>query len=248
MNRILLFLCAATFMILPASVAGIRDENLENGIREFLKYQTNDATGLVDSFINTTDELLVNQASTYDQALAGLAFLQLKEYHRAKQILLFFRNHWSDNGLCNFYDTDSGTCGVETTVHLSPNAWVGILALWYGRETGDESFYPFARDIGIWVTKLPRHRGGLAMGPVEDWGGPWPQVVSSENNLVAYALLRGLDERERDPAIQKRFIDERLGIIRFLYEEIIRRDGKGRLSEISVGYNVSKGGFAGRSL
>ncbi len=49
----------------------------EKEIHNFLIHQRNDKSGILESFINSDDLALTNQASTYDMALAGLGFLKL---------------------------------------------------------------------------------------------------------------------------------------------------------------------------
>ncbi|MDD5584756.1 MAG: hypothetical protein PHV55_06855, partial [Candidatus Omnitrophica bacterium] len=221
--------------------AQTQDKEFEKSISAFCAHQRNEVTGLFCSFINTSDELLVGQASTYDQALVGLALLKFREYYQAKQILRFFKSRWSPQGLCNFYDTSSGGCGVETTVHLGPNAWIALFALHYAQETGDDSFYSFARDIGLWAADLKHYRGALCMGPVQDWGGNWDEAVSLENNIVAYAMFRSLYAQEKDEKIKNVFAREMQGIRKFIKEAALVRDKKNNITHISVGCNHDEG-------
>jgi hypothetical protein len=203
-------------------------------------HQRNVKTGILESFINTTDKELIGESSTYDQALSGLGFLELGDYDAAKSILYFFRIKWSDTGLSNFYNARSGSCGVETTVHLGPNMWMAMLALHYSRRTGDIYFYKFAKEIALWAIQLKHKNGGLSMGPVSDWGGDWPKIYSSENNIVAYSVFRFLQIHEKDPALQKFFADQMQGIRDFINKVTLQKNRKGEITNVSVGCNPSE--------
>jgi hypothetical protein len=187
------FLIAFSILILVNSLCfaekGSAQTFDETKIYKYLKSEQSKKTGLVNSFFNTSDEELLNQASTYDQALAGLAFLILGDDKAASRILDFFNKTWSGNGFTNFYNTATGYPGVETTIHLGPNMWITILALQYTAATGDNKYLDLAKNIAIWAIKLNHKQGGIAMGPVADWGANWPEVYSSENNIDAHAVF-----------------------------------------------------------
>ena len=234
--------CVASVACEASAASGaVQNKEFDKSISAFCAHQRNAQTGLFDSFINTSDELLVGQASTYDQALVGLGLLKFKEYYQAKQLLNFFKSRFGSQGLCNFYDTSSGACGVETTIHLGPNAWIALFALNYSQETGDESFYSFARDIGLWAADLKHYYGAISMGPCEDWGGNWDQAVSLEQNIVAYAMFRSLYVQEKDEKIKSVFARQMQGIRKFINEKALVRDKKNNIIHISVGYNLSEG-------
>ena len=228
----------------PSAVSAASSKNLDNEIYRFLISQRNDGTGILASFINSDDEALQYQASTYDMALAGMGFLKLKDSVSARRILTFFYNRWNGNGFCNFYDIKSGNCGLETTVHLGPNMWIAMLALQYNEETGDRQFYPLARKIALWAMRLNHDHGGISMGPFQDWGADWPNVFSAENNIVAYAVFRALHQVENDKRTKALFQREMEEIRNFLDQRILVRDGNGSLKNIRTGCNPVEGGSA----
>ncbi len=217
-----------------------RDFDID-GIRTFLMHQQSPETKILESFINTTDEMLSNQASTYDQALAGLGFLELGDQNGAKGVLSFFKAKWSDLGLCNFYNTENGSCGIEETVHLGPNMWIASLALQYGQKTGDARFNNLAEKIAFWSIELNHNNGGISMGPVADWGGDWPNVYSSENNIVAFAVFRALYNHENNQTYREIYSQQMQGIINFINEVTLQRSTDGKIINVSVGYNPEEG-------
>ena len=210
-------------------------------VSQFLLHQTSPETGLPASFINSDDAALRDQASTYDMALAGLAFLQLKDQNSAKRILTFFDRKWSGSGFCNFYNIKTGACGVEATVHLGPNMWVATLALQYMSQSGDRSFYPLARKIALWGMALNHQGGGVGMGPFRDWGADWPNVFGAESNIVAYSVFRAMAKDEKDVATRVSMEREMQGIRDFLNKVVLVRGSDGRLQNIIVGSNVVQG-------
>ncbi|MFA6379141.1 MAG: hypothetical protein WCX16_05115, partial [Candidatus Omnitrophota bacterium] len=146
-------------------------------IYRYLKSQQMEQTGLVNSFTNTSDEALLYQASTYDQALAVIAFLLNKDDAAASRILHFYQSKWNGLGFANFYYTKDGQVGLEGTVHLGPNAWIAIAALQYDAITGKNRYHDLARKIVMWMTQLSHDViGGISMGPVADWGANWREV------------------------------------------------------------------------
>ncbi len=240
MLRLAPWMFAAIF-ILNIPKVSFAGEEISQGSHRFLIGQKNERTGLVDSFINTDDPALRRQAATYDLALAGLGFLKLGDVASARNILGFFDRTWTGAGFCNFYETTSGACGLEKIAHLGPNMWVALLALHYTQETKDDRFYPLARQIALWGMRLKHQEGGLAMGMAMDWGTDWTKVFGAESNVVAYSVFRAMASMERGRADRVSFELEMQGIRDFLNKIAMRRDARGRLQEIVVGYSVPGG-------
>lgn len=162
----------------------------------WLTAQTYLDTGLVASFSQTADPCLQHQASTYDQAIAGIAACLVGNCDRAKQILEFFHAKWTKEGpgFTNFYHTINGRVGLEAMVHAGPTLWIALLALQYEAVTGSARYRPLALDIARWAATLPHSHGGIAMGPRDD-RAPWTQIVATEHNLDYYAVLLALEAR-----------------------------------------------------
>ena len=209
--------------------------------KAFLMHQRNPKTKILESFINTTDKELIGESSTYDQALAGLGFLELGDYDKARDILSFFREKWDGRGFPNFYNAETGLPGVEATVHLGPNMWIALFALQYSCKAGDTSFNGLAKEIALWAVNLNHKNGGLCMGPVSDWGGNWPDIYSSENNIIAYTVFKFLQAKEENEAMRNIFTKEMQGIISFINNVTLKKNNKGKLINVSVGYNPKEG-------
>ncbi|MFA5007907.1 MAG: hypothetical protein WC546_01670 [Candidatus Omnitrophota bacterium] len=218
-----------------------KEKQYTGNVKNFLMHQRNPKTKILESFINTTNKELVGESSTYDQALAGLGFLKLNDYEAAKGILSFFREKWDGEGLHNFYNTQTGLNGIEDTIHLGPNMWIAVFALQYGEITKDSSFSGFAKEIALWAVKLNHKNGGISMGPVCDWGGDWPNVYSSENNMVAYAVFKALKEKEEGVNMRSIFEKEMQGIVNFINTVTLKKSDKGELTGVNVGYNPEEG-------
>ncbi|OGR92265.1 MAG: hypothetical protein A2992_06550 [Elusimicrobia bacterium RIFCSPLOWO2_01_FULL_59_12] len=168
-------------------------------------------TGLFISFFGTQDRKLVQQASTYDQAAAGILALRLGDIERARGIFHFFRSAWLEgplksgregvSGLANFYNAEFGGDGIEKTIHMGPNAWAGLFAATLGNVTQDKEATEWALKVAHWAAQDLAHSGGaVAMGPMHGADDvPWPKIYSTENNLSYYALLA---ELLRAPALE----------------------------------------------
>lgn len=181
--------------------------SFENGLLESFKntshysYEVND-----DRFIYGTSGVLNNQAFTYDNAVAVIAYLLCNNQKRASEILEVYKNEFYiskgdyNYGLFNSYRTDREDTGWGLSIgidgdrmHAGPNLWVAIAALQYTALTGNLEFLPFAIDICKWVDTLPHFkfedgtRGAASMG--SGWGPDWTKVYSTENVLDNYAAL-----------------------------------------------------------
>lgn len=186
------------------------------GMYKWLVKQVDPETGLLESFRPTTDLLLEHQAATYDQGLAGLAFLILGDTKRAQNILEFYSKRWDGNGFSNFYFTPTGNPGIERTVHLGPNMWIALLALHYNKMTGKDRYMDLVESIVKWAIKLPHYQGGAAMGNKDEWRAPWTKVVSTENNIDYYTVLTMLLENINNLKFKEELERERFGVIDFL--------------------------------
>ena len=171
-------------------------------------------TGLFASFPDSQNNKLAQQASTYEQAAMGLLALRLNDTERAGGILEFFRHAWTahPHGLMNFYNADFGDAGIEKTVHVGPNAWVGLFAARMANQTGDSDAFSLALDISYWIANgVPHRHGAVAMGPVDQpQGAPWTKIFSTENNISYYAFLtellkaKGLEAAQRQTLTAER--------------------------------------------
>lgn len=190
------------------------------GMYRWLIGQVHANTGILESFRPTGDVYLQKQASTYDQALAGLAFLVLGDVGRAQAILDFYKTRWNGNGFSNFYFTPTGNPGIEGIAHIGPNLWIALLALHYDRVVGKPQYQKLAEDIVRWAMGLPHYRGGVAMSDKDEWRAPWTKVVSTENNIDYYAVLNMLENRVKDLGLNKKILEEKFGVRDFLRKTV----------------------------
>ncbi len=151
---------------------------------QWLAVHQNPRTGLVLSFEG--DDAVGGWAFVYDQALAVQAYLLFNDAARARNILAFFaqRAKRIDGRFVNAYYFNDGT-PAEYVVHAGPNIWLGIAALQYTRQTGDETFLPLAQEIAAAILQLQQEDdgGGIRGGPNVSW-------FATEHNLDAYAFYR----------------------------------------------------------
>lgn len=213
---------AVAFLGFWSSPASCRAESFsKEKTYQYLKSQQESKTGLVNSFTNTSDDMLLNQASTYDQALAVIVFLLNHDEAAASRILDFFQAKWNGLGFSNFYHTKDGQVGLESTVHLGPNAWIAIAALQYDAMSGKKRYYDLARKIVVWMTNLPHDEdGGLSMGSMADWGANWREVFSAENNIDAFVVLKKFAELSSTEGDKAFFDAQAQGVKRFLAAKI----------------------------
>jgi len=182
--------------------------------RHLLEHHWIPDTGLFASFPDSQDARLAQQASTYEQAAMGLLALQIQDRNRAETLLQFFKQRWTaqPHGLMNFYNADFGTAGIEKTVHVGPNAWVGLFAARMANRNENTDARQLALDIAYWIaTGVPHHHGAVAMG-ISDMvhGAPWAHIFSTENNISYYAFLSELLKNKTLDAGQRQlFAEER---------------------------------------
>ena len=200
----------------------------QDNMDRWLTGQISEKTGLLESFNPSADVYMEKQAATYDQALAGLAFLLLRDRRKSKGILEFYRKKWNGNGFSNFYFTPTGNPGIESTVHLGPNLWIALLALHYDRESGRKQYQQLAENIVGWAMKLPHYKGGAVMSDKDEWRAPWTKVVSTENNIDLYSVLSILESRVKDKKLKADIMKEKSNVRDFL---------------INVAYDRKSGGF-----
>ena len=97
-------------------------------------------------------------------------------------------------GLVNFYNADFGSEGIEKTIHVGPNAWIGLFAAKLANTAKEAEPLRLALDIEYWIANVvPHDKGGVAMGVRDDpFGAAWSKIYSTENNLSYYAFLTEL--------------------------------------------------------
>lgn len=201
------------------------------GIYAWLCYQQNELTGLVESFEGSSDPFLKDQAATYDQALAGLAFLLMGDLERTKKILDFYQSKWQGKGFYNFYSTLNGRVGIEWRRHVGPNMWLAILIYQYTHHTKDETYLPLAEGLCDWVLSIPHYNGGVAMSDLDEPHVPWREIVSTENVIDVVAVFQMAVKRIEDFRKQQWYSEELRQAKLFLKNFVMAPNG-----EVARGY------------
>jgi len=156
----------------------------------WMRNSQNSKTGLVSSYEGESTEH-TGSGYTYDQSLAVMAFMVSGEVKRARRILDFYMDQIREkklnhNGFINGYDATEGY-GIEYKVHSGPNAWIGMAALQYVRQTGQKQYLKIAEQAGDFLIEMMDPEGGVKGGPEEKW-------YSTEHNLDAYAFFKQMYE------------------------------------------------------
>lgn len=212
---------------IPSEPGPLTDSETQRiqGIYNWLCAQQNPLTGLVESFEGSADPFLKDQAATYDQALAGMAFLIYGDAERAKKILDFYFSRWEGNGFCNFYSTVNGRVGLEWRRHVGPNMWVALLVYQYHHFTGDKTYLPLAEGLCDWVRSLPHYNGAPAMSDRDELEIPWREIVSTENVIDAIAAFQIACEQTEDFRKAREYRAELAQMKRFLTSVALHPNG-----------------------
>jgi hypothetical protein len=158
------------------------------GAYVWIKNRQDLLSGLVLSYEG--DRNLEKVCFTYDQALATVVFLLFDEKERAAKILNFYLDKTKKNeNIYNAYYTKGDV--FECCVHSGPNAWIGIAALNYIKETNDKTYLELAQRIADFLLNMMDKEGGIRGGPQEDW-------YATEHNLDAFAFFNLLYELTKD--------------------------------------------------
>lgn len=189
---------------------------------QWVKIHQNPRTGLISSFEG--DWQLNDQAFTYDQALAVIAFSYFKDYELAQKILDFYLTKAKrKEAFYNGYYSSTGEVG-EFVIHSGPNLWLGIAVLQYTSLSGNDKYLPIAKDIARWIIKLKDEdkTKGIRGGPLVEW-------YSTEHNLDGFAFFNMFYQLTKEP-LYKRTCEEIVGWLKtHAYDrpDIPVRRGKG---------------------
>jgi cellulose synthase operon protein B len=147
--------------------------------------------GLVEEAENS------NFVSLYSNALAAVVFTHKKDFDRAKNIFLWFRNNRKEfdsapGGFGQFRDA----AGFTSAPHrwMGDNCWLLIALRFYKEKSGDAQFQDMAADIEKWLRALQDKDGGV-------WGGykgNWELIEkNTEGNIDALNAVSGYDDFHR---------------------------------------------------
>ncbi len=154
-------------------------QELIGGMYNWIKNRQDLRRGLILSYEG--DNSLDRICFTYDQALATIVFLISGDKQRAEKILDFYLKKINEGqGIYNAYFTQGDV--FEYVLHSGPNAWLGLAALCYTKETGNEKYLPIAREVSNLLLELMDAEGGIKGGPDESW-------YSTEHNLDVFSFF-----------------------------------------------------------
>ncbi len=150
------------------------------GMYDWIRHRQDLVRGLVLSYEG--DSAMSQVCFTYDQALSIFVFLNFGENNRAEKILDFYLNEVNQGReIYNGYFTDGSV--FEYVLHSGPQAWLGLAALDYTRQTNDKKYLRIAEQVAEFLVQMQDHEGGIVGGPGLKW-------YSTEHNLDAYAFFR----------------------------------------------------------
>ncbi|MCF7916233.1 MAG: PilZ domain-containing protein [Candidatus Omnitrophica bacterium] len=168
-------------------------EKVIAGMYDWIKNRQDLVRGLILSYEG--DSSLEKVSFTYDQALAVFVFLNFKDLDRAEKILDFYLQRVNkDKMIYNAYFTEGGV--FEYVAHSGPQAWLGLAALNYMKETNSNKYLKIAQEVGNFLIKMQDKEGGIVGGPKDDW-------YSTEHNLDAYAFFDLLYQQTKDYKYKK---------------------------------------------
>ena len=150
------------------------------GMYGWIKNRQDLRRGLVLSYEG--DSSLERVCFTYDQALATIVFIISGDKARAEKILDFYLKK-INNGqdIYNAYFTQGDV--FEYILHSGPNAWLGLAALCYTKETGEKKYLPIARKVSNFLLVMMDGEGGVRGCPDDSW-------YSTEHNLDVSAFFK----------------------------------------------------------
>jgi len=154
-------------------------QKILEGMFGWIKNRQDLSTGLVLSYEG--DSSLNEACFTYDQALAAIVFSSQGHFKEAARILDFYLariNQGQD--IYNAYFSDGQV--FEYIIHSGPNAWIGLAALCYARESSDSQYIAIAEKVAEFLLSMMDSECGLKGGPRHDW-------YSTEHNLDAFAFF-----------------------------------------------------------
>lgn len=204
----------------------MRPEEMQRAYDSLIRGYAVPQTGLFLSFPGTSDKALVQQSATYDQGIVGVLLLAVGDIANAQRLLYFYVRAWDripnrtgprkgKGGLANFYNAFYQVEGIEKTIHVGPNAWIGLFASRYYQETGDPKALKLALNIARWVMyRVPHTNGVVAMGEMPWNSTYWDKIYSTENNLSYYAFLTDLQRAKNLPAKDRKAIAQEASRVR----------------------------------
>ncbi|EAR02351.1 predicted membrane protein [Maribacter sp. HTCC2170] len=144
--------------------------------------------GLLESSENT------DFVSLYDNSLAALVFIELKQLDRAERIFDFFQGKINSELLNNnggFYQFRNSLGENGSRTWMGDNAWLLIALNKYHEITENNKYQQMAYELDEWLRSLQDSDGGLWGGYNEN-GTVIPKVT--EGMITAFNAVKGYDD------------------------------------------------------
>jgi len=155
-------------------------QKIIKGMYSWIKNRQDLRRGLVLSYEG--DNSLERVCFTYDQSLAAIVLLISGDKLRAEKILDFYLKKINQGqDIYNAYFTQGDV--FEYVLHSGPNAWLGLAALCYTKETGDKKYLPIVKKVSNFLLAMMDGEGGVRGGPDASW-------YSTEHNLDVFAFFK----------------------------------------------------------
>lgn len=136
--------------------------------------------------------------SLYDNALAALAFTELKKYEKAEAIFDYFDGQMENEllkGNGGFYATRNKQGDRGERIWMGDNAWLLIALNNYHEATGTKKYSRMSKGLEEWIRSLQDEDGGLFGGQNED--GTTIHKVT-EGIITAFNAVSGYDDFHRN--------------------------------------------------
>ncbi len=143
----------------------------------------NSTTGLLASFDT------VNQAVTYDQALAAMAFTFSKDFTHAQNIFNAYQSLYSaGQGFADTYRVDTKAV-LDNDRLCGPNGWMLLALIHYRNVSGSTAYDTMIDGLAAWLKGYQDSTdGGIKFGNPVNAGEI--NVKSTEHNFDVYAAFR----------------------------------------------------------
>ncbi len=178
-TRFLISFIAALLLAAPCSLWGA-ERSLQGAeptdwhpIFDWLSAQQDKRTGLVPSQQDTS-------ASTYNNALAVMAFVLNNQVEKAQRILDFFKNRCNTQefyvgkeprGFFQYRDSTTGEPPCRVNRWMGDNAWLAMAIHHYKKATGDSTYDGMANAIVSLLSSFQQPGGYIAsaLGAIRLW-------------------------------------------------------------------------------
>jgi cellulose synthase operon protein B len=212
-TRLFFFIVLAVVLMVTPNLWGTEDslrskasDDLD-AVLEWLAEQQDTMTGLLPSQQD-------RNASTYNNALAVMAFVHHNQTKRAKHILDYFQSRFNNTeffvggeprGFFQYRDSTNGEPFCSNPRWMGDNAWLAMAIHYYKKATGDSTYDNMAKAIVALVSSLQQPDGYIASGweRSSNCTGEFLNTTGiAEGNLDAYKALSLYGESNKAAAVK----------------------------------------------